>query len=105
MEAEVSETKSMARVRIDAMQEELRTRREKQYSLLERLQAAEESMRSSEDECERLRETVNVVQERMYELDAQLIQAKQWRVEDKSSQHDLEKHLKQQLRNRDAEIK
>jgi hypothetical protein len=105
MEAEVSETKSMARVRIDAMQEELRTRREKQYSLLERLQAAEESMRASEDECERLRETVNVVQERLYELDAQLIQAKQWRTEDKSSQHDLEKHLKQQLRNRDAEIK
>ena len=36
MEVLVEETKKTARVRIESMQEELRTRREKQYSLLER---------------------------------------------------------------------
>ena len=105
MEVELEETKKAARVRIDAMQEELRTRREKQYSLLERLQAAEESMRSSEDECERLRETVNIVQERMYELDAQLIQAKQWRVEDQTSGKGIELKYKGIIAERENEIK
>eukprot|EP00944_MAST-04C_sp_MAST-4C-sp1_P007179 g7179.t1 len=104
MEVLVEETKKTARVRIESMQEELRTRREKQYSLLERLQAAEESMRSSEDECERLRETVNVVQERMYELDAQLIQAKQWRAEDQGKGNAEVMKWKGIVRERDSEI-
>ena len=105
MEVLVEETKKTARVRIESMQEELRTRREKQYSLLERLQAAEESMRSSEDECERLRETVNVVQERMYELDAQLIQAKQWRTEDQGKGNAEVMKWKTKVKERDVEIK
>ena len=56
MTAELEETKRVARVRIDAMQEELRTRREKQYSMLSRLQAADEALRASQDESEQLRE-------------------------------------------------
>eukprot|EP00943_MAST-04B_sp_MAST-4B-sp1_P002470 g2470.t1 len=105
MEVLVEETQKTARVRIESMQEELRTRREKQYSLLERLQAAEESMRSSEDECERLRETINVIQERMYELDAQLIQAKQWRVEDQGKGNAEVMKWKSIAKERDLEIK
>ena len=55
--AELEETKRVARVRIDAMQEELRTRREKQYAVLSRLQAADEGLRKSQDDTETLRET------------------------------------------------
>lgn len=76
MTAELEETTRVARVRIDAMQEELRTRREKQYSMLSRLQAADEALRASQDESEQLRETASVVQERLFELEAEMAQQK-----------------------------
>lgn len=73
---EVEETKRVARVRIDAMQEELRTRREKQYAVLSRLQAADEGLRKSQDEQEKLTETCNVLQERLFEMEKETIELK-----------------------------
>ena len=70
---ELDETKRVARVRIDAMQEELRTRREKQYATLSRLQAADESLRKSQDDTERLRETASVIQERLFQMEAETV--------------------------------
>ena len=64
------------------MQEELRTRREEQYQLLDRLHAREETARALQDGNETLEERVRVLQERALELDARLVESKRWRDED-----------------------
>ena len=80
--SELFEVKRASRVKVDAVHEELRMRREKQYLLLDRLHAAEEAMRRTQDEEEELRETCRILQERVFELDARLLEAKQWRQQE-----------------------
>ena len=100
---EVEETKRVARVRIDAMQEELRTRREKQYATLSRLQAADEGLRKSQDEQERLQETCSVLQERLFEMEKETIDMKQLMNEELAVESnkttEVEKWLEMEKRN------
>jgi len=46
----ISELKMKTQVEVEALQEQLRVRKEKQYQLLEKLQAQEEAKRQAEDQ-------------------------------------------------------
>ncbi|GBG27178.1 Hypothetical Protein FCC1311_034012 [Hondaea fermentalgiana] len=59
-------------VEIESLQEQLRVRKEKQYHLLEKMQAADESKRQAEDQAAALTEKMRALHARTVELETQL---------------------------------
>ena len=67
-----AELKRRSQVEVEALQEQLRLRREKQYEMLERLQGHEESKRQAEDQASAMEETVRTLRATIAEKDMQL---------------------------------
>lgn len=59
-------------VEIESLQEQLRVRKEKQYHLLEKMQAADEAKRQAEDQATALTEKMRALHARTVELETQL---------------------------------
>jgi myosin protein heavy chain len=66
------ELKMKTMVEVDALQEQLRVRKEKQYQLLEKLQAQEEAKRQAEDQLAGMEDQLRSLHARNVELDTQL---------------------------------
>mmetsp|Transcript_35927 Transcript_35927/g.67024 ORF Transcript_35927/g.67024 Transcript_35927/m.67024 type:complete len:1039 (-) Transcript_35927:285-3401(-) len=67
-----SELKMKTQVEVEALQEQLRVRKEKQYQLLEKLQAQEEAKRQAEDQVTGMEEQLRSLHARNVELETQL---------------------------------
>ncbi|DAZ98621.1 TPA: hypothetical protein N0F65_000816 [Lagenidium giganteum] len=67
-----TELKMKTQVEVEALQEQLRVRKEKQYQLLEKLQQLEEVKRQSDDQLNALEEKLRKFHERNQELETQL---------------------------------
>lgn len=67
-----AELKMKTQVEVEALQEQLRVRKEKQYQLLEKLQAQEESKRQAEDQVAGMEEQLRALHARNIELETQL---------------------------------
>jgi myosin protein heavy chain len=59
-------------VEVEALQEQLRIRKEKQYQLLEKLQGQEEAQRQAEDHVAGMEEKLRALHARHVELETQL---------------------------------
>ena len=59
-------------VEIESLHEQLRVRKEKQYHLLEKMQAAEETKRQAEDQCMAMEEKLRSLHARTVELETQV---------------------------------
>ena len=67
-----AELKMKTQVEIEALQEQLRVRKEKQYQLLEKLQAQEEAKRQAEDQVAGMEDQLRGLHSRNIELETQL---------------------------------
>jgi len=67
-----AELKMKTQVEVEALQEQLRVRKEKQYQLLEKLQAQEEAKRQAEDQVAGMEEQLRGLHARNVELETQL---------------------------------
>lgn len=67
-----AELKMKTQVEVEALQEQLRVRKEKQYQLLEKLQAQEEAKRQAEDQVAGMEEQLRGLHARSVELETQL---------------------------------
>lgn len=67
-----SELKMKTQVEVEALQEQLRVRKEKQYQLLEKLQLQEEAKRQAEDQVRGMEEQLRGLHARQIELETQL---------------------------------
>jgi myosin protein heavy chain len=67
-----SELKMKTQVEVEALQEQLRVRKEKQYQLLEKLQGQEEAKRQAEDQVTGMEEQLRTLHARNVELETQL---------------------------------
>lgn len=67
-----SELKMKTQVEVEALQEQLRVRKEKQYQLLEKLQAQEEAKRQAEDQVAGMEDQLRGLHSRNIELETQL---------------------------------
>jgi chromosome segregation ATPase len=67
-----AELKMKTQVEVEALQEQLRVRKEKQYQLLEKLQAQEEAKRQAEDQVAGMEEQLRGLHARTVELETQL---------------------------------
>jgi len=67
-----SELKMKTQVEVEALQEQLRVRKEKQYQLLEKLQAQEEAKRQAEDQVTGMEEQLRSLHARNVELETQI---------------------------------
>jgi hypothetical protein len=74
------ELKMKTQVEIEAMQEQLRVRKEKQYQLLEKLQVVEEAKKRAEDQVAGMDEQLRSFNARTVELEHQYNQEKQWKM-------------------------
>ena len=66
------ELKMKTQVELEALQEQMRVRKEKQYQLLEKLQAQEEAKRQAEDQVTGMEEKLRSLHSRGIELEAQM---------------------------------
>jgi len=67
-----AEMERKSEVEIESLQEQLRVRKEKQYQLLEKTQAAEEAKRQAEDQTAAMTEKMRALHARSVELETQL---------------------------------
>lgn len=67
-----AELKMKTQVEVEALQEQLRVRKEKQYQLLEKLQAQEEAKRQAEDQVAGMEEQLRGLHARNVDLETQL---------------------------------
>ena len=67
-----AEMRRKTQVEIESLHEQLRVRKEKQYHLLEKMQAAEESKRQAEDQVTAMEEKLRALHARTVELETQL---------------------------------
>lgn len=67
-----TELKMKTQVEVEALQEQLRVRKEKQYQLLEKLQAQEEAKRQAEDQVAGMEEQLRGLHARNVDLEAQI---------------------------------
>eukprot|EP00607_Mallomonas_marina_P000990 CAMPEP_0182425694 /NCGR_PEP_ID=MMETSP1167-20130531/12170_1 /TAXON_ID=2988 /ORGANISM="Mallomonas Sp, Strain CCMP3275" /LENGTH=874 /DNA_ID=CAMNT_0024606617 /DNA_START=90 /DNA_END=2714 /DNA_ORIENTATION=+ len=101
-----AELKMKTQVEVEALQEQLRVRKEKQYQLLEKLQAQEEAKRQAEDQVTGMEEQLRGLHARNVELETQL------QIEARSRQNLEETNKELQMENsnmmtsnRDLQIK
>lgn len=104
-EASKSEMSMNMQVELETMQEELQSRREKQYLLMNNLSNADQDAVKAHDDNERLQEAVDALTERIHELEQQLVEANQWRQDDERQNDDMLAQARQLLLDRDATIK
>lgn len=90
-----TDMKRKSQVEIESLQEQLRVRKEKQYHLLERTQAAEEAKRQAEDQVSSMEEKLRQVYAKTVELETQL----QVEARAKRSQMEANKKLKSEEEN------
>ena len=88
-----SELKMKTQVEVEALQEQLRVRKEKQYQLLEKLQAQEEAKRQAEDQVAGMEDQLRGLHSRNIELETQL------NVESRSKQNLEEANKELQIEN------
>ena len=67
-----AELKMKTQVEVEALQEQLRVRKEKQYQLLEKLQAQEEAKRQAEDQVAGMEDQLRGLQARNVDMETQL---------------------------------
>ena len=67
-----AELKMKTQVEVEALQEQLRVRKEKQYQLLEKLQAQEEAKRQAEDQVAGMEDQLRGLQARNTDMETQL---------------------------------
>ena len=67
-----AELRRKTQVEIESLHEQLRVRKEKQYHLLEKMQAAEEAKRQAEDQVAAMEEKLRALHARTVELETQL---------------------------------
>jgi myosin protein heavy chain len=84
-----AELKMKTQVEVEAFQEQLRVRKEKQYQLLEKLQAQEEAKRQAEDQVAGMEDQLRGLHARNIELETQL----QVEVRSKQSLEETNKEL------------
>ena len=76
-------------VEIESLHEQLRVRKEKQYHLLEKMQAAEETKKQAEDQVAAMEEKLRALHARAVEMETQL----QIEAREKRAQQDANKQL------------
>lgn len=104
MASRMHATTETATVQVEGVQEELQVRRRKQYELLAKVQELEDEASNWKRKAEASAEQVRVLQQRVYDVDGQLIQANEWRAQEAKATKEMsemaaqkEAALKEQL--------
>lgn len=103
--AEMSKVRIDSRVKIETMQQELSSRREKQYQLLQKLQVAEARAHQVVEESEGFREEALASRVRMKDIEDRLREAKKWRNDLTMEMKTLQTTSRETERELKAEIK
>lgn len=96
-----AELKMKTQVEVEALQEQLRVRKEKQYQLLEKLQGQEEAKRQAEDQVTGMEEQLRTLHARNVELETQL----QFEARNKQNLEEANKELQFETSNLNMAVK
>lgn len=102
---ELSETREAAQTQLESMQEELRVRREKQYSLLDKLSKTEEALHTEQHRADDAESKIRVLQQRNLELEASILQAKKWRADDAAAAKERQEKLQADVDRQETELR
>eukprot|EP01029_Cantina_marsupialis_P012868 TRINITY_DN2849_c0_g1_i2.p1 TRINITY_DN2849_c0_g1~~TRINITY_DN2849_c0_g1_i2.p1 ORF type:complete len:1148 (+),score=373.83 TRINITY_DN2849_c0_g1_i2:166-3609(+) len=97
LKAEIKELQITNQVKLASLEEEGRVRREDHYNVLERLSETERARVRASDEVERRGDQVTRMQERMLQLDAELLQKERFRQAEVNMRDEAIKGLQKEI--------